>query len=61
MASFSKGDKFATFSEAEEKVKEYEKTKFVQMWKRDARKLETAQKRFPNRVFKPELVYYELQ
>ena len=61
MASFSKGDTFTTFSEVEEKVKEYEKTKFVQLWKRDTRKLETAQKRFPNKVFKPDLVYYELQ
>ena len=61
MASFSKGDTFATFSEVEEKVIKYEKTKFVQMWKRDARKLETSQKCFPNKVFKPELVYYELQ
>ena len=30
-----------------DKVKEYEKTEFTQMWKRDARKLETAQKHFP--------------
>ena len=60
MVSLSKGDTFATFSEVEEKVNEYEKTKFVQIWKREARKLEAAQKRFPNKVFKPDLVYYEL-
>ncbi|KAL8610950.1 hypothetical protein ACOMHN_042567 [Nucella lapillus] len=33
---------------------------YVQLWRRDSRKLETAHKRFPNRSFNSELVYYEV-
>lgn len=34
--SFSIGDLFSTFDELEAKVKTYERTHFVQFWKRDA-------------------------
>ena len=58
--SFSVGDSFSTFEDLENKVKEYEGTHFVQVWKRDARTIGAAKKRL-DKFLKPELKYYELK
>ena len=44
-SSFEIGESFRSFDEVEFKIKEYEQANCVQFWKRDARKVESAQKR----------------
>ncbi len=43
--TFTVGETFRTFEEVEVKVKEYEKANFVQLWKREAKTIESAKKR----------------
>ena len=44
--SFKVGDKFPSFSSWEEAVEMYEQENFVQLWRRDARNILAAKKRF---------------
>ena len=57
---FSVGDTFSSYTQLEEKLKSYQSTNYVQMWKRDSRTIVTAQKRMPNRRFNPDIKYCEL-
>ena len=43
--SFSVSDSFKTFEELEKNVKEYEQFKSIQLWKRDTRTVQSAQRR----------------
>ena len=54
------GEKFPTLKELEVKVKKFEATNFVQLWKREARTIESAKKRV-DRYMKEELKYYQLK
>ena len=58
--SFSVGDTFSTYDELKRTVAEYERSSFVQVWKRDARTIDAAKKRI-DRVMKPELQFYQLK
>ena len=58
--TFALGETFRSYEEVEVKVKEYEKANFVQLWKREARTIASAQKRV-ERYMKPELKYYQLK
>ena len=61
--SFIIGEKFSSFMDVERKIKNYEKSKLVQLTRRDSRMLEAAAKRVPKRVegAPSELKYYEVQ
>ena len=54
------GDSFTTFLELEEKVKSYEESNSVQLWKREARTVTSARKRV-DRYLKSDLKYYQLK
>ncbi len=60
--SFAVNDKFSSYTSLEEKIKQYEKERYVQFAHRDSRTLEMAKKRAPGRVAcaKKELVYYTI-
>ena len=58
--SFRVGDMFSSFDELDLKLKRFERTNFMQFWKRDARTIEAAKKRV-ERFLKPELKYYEIK
>jgi len=60
LVGFAVGDRFDTFSEVDEKIRRYEKERFVQFYKRDSRKIESARKRAPHKNFKEEIVYSKL-
>ena len=50
-ATFTVGDRFSTFQKLRDKISEYEKSNFVQLWKREARTIDAAKKhtvRYPN-------------
>ena len=59
---FVVGELFISYRQLEEKVKIYEKSKFVQLGHRDSRTLETAKKRVPKRVdgANKDLKYYSI-
>ena len=59
IVSFSVGDIFKTFEELEKKVKEYEQFKSIQLWKRDTRTVQCAQKRM-DRPLNSRIKYYEI-
>ena len=59
MVSFAVGESFSSFQELESKVKLYEEEQYVQLWKRDSRTVQTAQKRM-TRHLSEEIKYYEL-
>jgi zinc finger SWIM domain-containing protein 3 len=54
------GDQFDSWLDVQPKVEEYQTSNYVQLWRRGTRKLESVKHRYPNRVFKPELQYYEI-
>ncbi|KAL8623834.1 hypothetical protein ACOMHN_058864 [Nucella lapillus] len=56
---FTKGDVLPSWTALSETIERYQQEQFVQLWRRDSRKLETAHKRFLNHSFNSELVYYE--
>lgn len=58
--TFTVGEIFGTFEELQAKINEYEKANFVQLWKREARTIESAKNRV-DRHMKPELKYYQLK
>ena len=51
---------FSSKVELENKITEYEKANYVKLWKRTSKSLAVVQKVWPNRVFNPELVIYEV-
>ena len=51
---------FTSCSELEEKIKSYEQSNSVQLWKREARTVASATKRV-DRYLKPDLKYYQLK
>ena len=55
---FRVGDYFTSFSELEEKIKSYEQSNSVQLWKREARTVASATKRV-DRYLKPDHKYYQ--
>ncbi|KAH8038617.1 hypothetical protein HPB51_002741 [Rhipicephalus microplus] len=57
------GDRFATFAALEEKMEKFSTANSVQLWKRDARTIETAKKRAGKIASRmsPELKYYHLR
>jgi len=55
--SLSLNSKFKSYSEFENAKKEYEESNNVQLWKRDARKIQNMQNRAPNKTYNKELVY----
>ena len=58
-ANFAVGDTFASFEELEVKLKEYEESKCVKLWKRDSRTVQAARKRL-NRPLSDHIKYYEV-
>ena len=42
--SFSAGESFQTFEELEDKIKEYEQARSVQLWRRDSRTIDAARR-----------------
>ena len=60
VTQLSVGDIFSSFADLDKKLKSYQSTNYVQLWKRDSRTIATAQKRMPNRQFNPDIKYYEL-
>ena len=58
--SIEKGNLFSSKVELENKITEYEKANYVKLWKRTSKSLAVVQKVWPNRVFNPELVIYEV-
>ena len=57
---FRVGDYFTSFLKLEEKIKSYEQSNSVQLWKREARTVASATKRV-DRYLKPDLKYYQLK
>ena len=56
---FSVGERFSSYTELEEKIRTYEQQTFCQLWKRDSRTIESAQKRL-NRHLSENIKYYEV-
>ena len=44
-----KGQIYQSYSELKSAIEQYEKANYVQTWRRDARKVETQQKRAPKK------------
>ncbi len=57
---FKVRDSFKSYVELENKLKRFEKTHFTKFWKREARTVESSQKRV-NRLLDPALKYYQLK
>ena len=53
--------KFNSYTEFENYLKVYEEENNVQLWKRDARKIEKMQGRAPNKNFNTDLIYAGLK
>jgi zinc finger SWIM domain-containing protein 3 len=57
---FAVGDKFFSYKAVEEKIKLFEESNYVQVWKREARTIKGAQKSVV-RYLNPELQSYQLK
>ena len=57
---FSLGKDFKTYTDLMEKIEKFKKTNFVDLYVRDSRSIEAAQKRLSKKLNK-ELKYYELK
>ena len=57
---FSLGEDFKTYTDLMEKIEKFKKTNFVDLYVRDSRSIEAAQKRLSKKLNK-ELKYYELK
>ena len=57
---FTIGVKFSTFSELKDKIVDFEKANFVQLYIRRSRSIEAAAKRAPRKQFNSELKYSEI-
>ena len=57
--SFTVGDSFHTFEELDKKIRVYEQCNSVQLWKRDTRTIQAAQKRM-SRPSNERIKYYEI-
>ena len=53
--------KFNSYEEFENSLRIYEEENNIQLWKRDARKIEKMQGRNPNKVFNTALIYAGLK
>ena len=60
VVSFAVGESFGTFEELEVKIKAYEQRHYVQLWKRDTRTVQAAQKRL-NSPLSERIKYYEVK
>ena len=58
--NFRVGESFKSYKELEEKIKTYEQSNSVQLWKREARTVTSSNKRV-DRYLKPDLKYYQLK
>ena len=58
--SFTVWESFETFQDLERNINDYEQSNSVQLWKRDARTVQIAQKRLPNRTLNERIKYYEI-
>ena len=58
---FTIGDIFSSFSELKDKIEDFEKANFVQLYIRRSRSIEAAAKRAPKKQFNEELKYYEVE
>ena len=56
-----KGQIYQNYSEWENAKEIYESINFVQIWKRDARTIETLQRRAPKKHYNKDLVYGDLK
>ena len=59
--TFTIGEKFRSFSELKDKVEDFEKANFVQLYIRRSRSVEAAAKRAPKKQFNEELKYSEIE
>ena len=59
-ATLTVGYRFSTYQMLRDKISEYEKSNFVQLWKREARTIDAAKKRTV-RYLKPHQEYYQLK
>ena len=57
---FSVEEKFSSFETLEKKIKSFESSSFVQLWKRDCRTVEAAKTRL-TKFLNPDLKYYEVK
>ena len=62
-AAFTVRKSFNSYQELEDRVKAYEESSFIQLYRRDTRTLAAARKRVPRKVerAKKELVYYSIR
>lgn len=60
VVSFTVGESFGTVEELETKIKLYEQQHYVQLWKRDTRMVQAAQKRL-NRPLSEKIKYHEVK
>ena len=58
---FTIGEKFSDFSELKDKIADFEKENFVQLYIRRSRSIEAAAKRAPRKQFNSELKYSEIE
>ena len=56
-----KGDKFRSFEDLENALEKFKHENFVDFFRRDSRKIESARKRGVLRPIKKELQYYEVK
>ena len=58
--ALSVGEKFKSFDEVSLAISKFESDNFVNLYKKESRTVAAAAKKCPNRVFRPELKYSEL-
>ena len=59
--AFVIGEKFSSFSELKDKIDEFQKTNFVQLYVRRSRSIEATAKHAPKKQFNEELKYSEIE
>ena len=59
--TFTTREKFRSFSECKDKVEDFEKANFVQLYIRRSRSVEAAVKRAPKKQFNEELKYSDIE
>ena len=60
MDGFSVGQLYSDYGELEEKVKDFENSCFVKLYKKESRTIEAARKRCPNKNFSDKIKYSEV-
>jgi len=61
VTSFTLGESFRSFEELEVKVEMFKKDNFIELWKRDARRIAAARRRGINHPLSASLKYYEVK